>query len=88
MIAAGERHRPAWLDLQPGDPWTFITSETIPAPASTQPAQVGDIIDWYPEGDDPMLFHVDEVTFTFSKRGLTVYGCTYVGRPAFAGVTT
>lgn len=86
MLPSGERYRPAWRDLEPGEPWTFITSETICLGTSGAAARVGDIIEWYPDGDEPILFRVDAIEPAPGGADLLAYSCTHVAQStAFRG---
>lgn len=86
MMPAGERFRPSWHGLQPGDPWTFITATPIRQGINGRLAEAGSVIEWAPEGGPPLLFNVDEITIVDLRKNLRAYSCTHVQQPpAFRG---
>ncbi|MBN9459008.1 MAG: hypothetical protein J0I54_20440 [Bosea sp.] len=82
MMTAGERFRPAWRDLRPGDPWTFITSDPIRMGIrGGMHAEAGSIIEWLPGDGLPLLFRVDEIAWSDIRRKRLAYSCTHIAQP-------
>lgn len=82
MMPAGERFRPSWRGLQPGDPWTFITANPIRMGINGAQAEVGSVIEWLPDDGPPLLFHIDEIAIVDLRRKLQAYSCTHAPQPA------
>ncbi len=87
MMPGGERFRPSWRGLQPGDPWTFITAHPFRQGIAGPLAVPGSVIEWLAEDGLLLLFHVDEITIVDLPKNLRAYRCTHVMQPpAFRGV--
>lgn len=81
MLSRGERDRPAWRDLKPGDPWTFITADPIRMGVGGDVAMAGNVIEWQPEDGPPLLFHIREFGFVDRAVKRFAYSCTHIPQP-------
>lgn len=81
MMPGGERFRPSWRGLQPGDPWTFITATPIRQGISGTVSRIGTTIEWLPDDGTPLLFRVDDIAVVDQRIGRLAYTCTHISQP-------
>ncbi len=61
MLPAPNSSKPAYLSLEPGDPWTMIEAEAIQHDDG-RPAQVGDMISkWFATNEPGRIFRITAV---------------------------